>query len=122
MSLMASGKEWLNRFLQYDFDDAYFNDVDSSNGNDLNYDDQVDSECDNEEEEAEFNVANPIVRKMYAYMQRHFDKQPMRTSMLIESGYMDELYEGNPLKCYEKFRMTCPLLIHLVDELNWHGI
>lgn len=34
---------------------------------------------------------------------------------------MDELYEGNPLKCYEMFRMTCSLLIHLVDELNRHG-
>ena len=64
---------------------------------------------------------NPLVGEMYAYMQRHFDKQPMRTSMLTESGYMDELYEGNPLKCYEMFRMTRPLLIHLMDKLNQHG-
>jgi len=33
---------------------------------------------------------------------------------------MDELYLGNPLKCYEMFCMTRPLLIHLVDELNRH--
>ena len=34
---MASGNEWLDTFLQYDFDDA--NNVDSSNGGDLNDDD-----------------------------------------------------------------------------------
>ena len=118
---MESGNEWLDTFLQYDFDGAYFNNVDSSNGSDLNDDDWRDLECDNEEEEAEFNVVNPIVGEMNAYMQQNFDKQPMRTSMLIESGYMDELYKGNPLKCYEMFCMTRPLLIHLVDELNQDG-
>ena len=66
-SLMASGNEWLDTFLQYDFDDA--NNVDSSNGDDLNDDDWTDSECDSKEEEAEFNLVNPIVREMYAYMQ-----------------------------------------------------
>ena len=45
----------------------------------------------------------------------------MRTSMLTNRGYMDELYEGNPLKCYEIFRITRPLLIQLMDELNQHG-
>ena len=34
---------------------------------------------------------------------------------------MDELYEGNPLKCYEIFCITRPLLIHLMDELNQYG-
>ena len=64
---MASVNEWLDTFLQYDFDDA--NNVDSSNGGDLNDDDWTDSECDSKEEEAEFNLVNPIVREMYAYMQ-----------------------------------------------------
>nr|POE72695.1 hypothetical protein CFP56_18694 [Quercus suber]POE72697.1 hypothetical protein CFP56_18696 [Quercus suber] len=58
----------INTFLQYDFDDAYFNDVDSSNGGDLNDDDWTDSECDSEEE-VEFNLVNPIVEEIYAYMQ-----------------------------------------------------
>ena len=49
---------------------------------------------------------NPIVQEMYAYMQWHFDKQPMRKNMLTGSAYMDELIEGNPLKCYEMFHMT----------------
>ena len=43
---------------------------------------------------------------MYAYIQWHFDKQPMLTSMLTGSTYMDELTEDNPLKCYEMFHMT----------------
>ena len=64
---MASGNEQLDTFLQYDFDDA--NNIDSSNGGDLNDDDWTDSECDSKEEEAEFNLVNPIVKEMYAYMQ-----------------------------------------------------
>ena len=71
---MASGNEWLDTFLQHDFDDAYFNDVDSSNGSDHNDDDWTDLKCDSKEEEVEFNLVNPIVEEMYAYMQRHFDK------------------------------------------------
>ena len=38
-SLMASGNKWLDTFFQYDFDNDYFNNVDSSNGGDLNDDD-----------------------------------------------------------------------------------
>ena len=64
---------------------------------------------------------NPIVGEMYAYMQWHYDKQPMRTSVLIGKAYMDEVTEGNPTKCDEMFRMTPELLLHLMDELAQHG-
>ena len=64
---MASGNEWLDTFLQYDFDDAYFNDVDSNNAGEDNDDDWTDSKCDSEKE-SEFNIVNPIVGEMYAYM------------------------------------------------------
>ena len=66
-SLMASGNEWLDTFLQYDVDDAYFNDVDSNNAGEDNDDDWTDSKCDSEKE-SEFNIVNPIVGEMYAYM------------------------------------------------------
>ena len=79
----------------------------------------MDSKCDSDE--VEFNLMNPMVKEMYAYMQQHFNKQPMRTSMLTDRGYMDKLYEGNPLKCYEIFRITRPLLIQLMEEFNRHG-
>ena len=45
----------------------------------------------------------------------------MRTSILIGYEYMEELNEGNPFKCYKIFCMTRPLLLHLVDELSYHG-
>ena len=64
---------------------------------------------------------NPIVGEMYAYMQRHYDKQPMRTSALTSRVYMDEVTEGNPAKGFEMFRMTPELLLHLVDDLAQHG-
>ena len=64
---------------------------------------------------------NPIVGEMFVYMQWHYDKQPMRTSTLTDKAYMDEVTEGNPAKCYEMFRMTPELLLHLVDELAQHG-
>ena len=119
-SLMASGNDWLGAFQEYDFDDAYFNNVGSSDACEDNDDDWTDSES-KREEEVEFNLVNPIIRERYAYMQRHFDKQPMRTSMLTGRTYMDEITEGNPTKCYEMFRMTPELLKHLVDELARHG-
>ena len=55
------------------------------------------------------------------YMQRHYDKELMQTSMLTDKAYMDEVTEGNPTKCYKMFRMTPKLLLHLVDELVQHG-
>ncbi|XP_023925094.2 protein ALP1-like [Quercus suber] len=117
---MASGNDWWQAVQEYDFDDAYFNDVGSSNDCEENDDDWPDSEFEREEE-VEFNLVNPIVGEMYAYMQRHYDKQPMRTSALTGKAYMDEVTEGNPAKCYEMFRMTHELLLHLVDELAEHG-
>ena len=118
---MASGNDWWQAIQEYDFDDAYFNNVGSSNDSEFDDDDDwtdLDSES---EEEAEFNLVNPIVGEMYAYMQRHYDKQPMRDSALIGKAYMDEVIEGNPAKCYEMFRMTLELLLHLVDEFAQHG-
>ena len=44
----------------------------------------------------------------------------MHTSVLTENGYMEEVEEGNPKKCFELFHMTRPLLLHLVDELHDH--
>ena len=105
---------------EYDFDDAYFNDVGSSNDCESNDGDWTDSKS-KREEEAKFNLVNPIVREMYAYMQRHYDKQPMRDSVLTGKVYMDEVTEANPAKCYEIFRMTPELLLHLVDKLAQHG-
>ena len=63
---------------------------------------------------------NPLVGEMFTYRQRHYDKQPMHNSILTGQGYMDEL-NSNPNKCFEMFRMTCPYLLHLVDELVGHG-
>ena len=34
---------------------------------------------------------------------------------------MEELEEGNPKKCFELFRMTHQLLLHLMDELRDYG-
>nr|XP_023878540.1 protein ALP1-like [Quercus suber] len=105
---------------EYDFDDAYFNNVGSSNDSEENDDDWPDSKFEREEE-AKFNLVNPIVGEMYAYMQRHYDKQPMRTSALTGKAYMNKVTEGNPAKYYEMFRMTPELLLHLVDKLAEHG-
>ena len=45
----------------------------------------------------------------------------MRASALTGKAYMDEVTEGNAMNCYEMFRMTSELLLHLVDELAQHG-
>ena len=54
---------------------------------------------------------------MASYVQRG----PMRISILIGNGYMDEVRDGNPQQCLEMFRMSLRLFYHLVDELKQHG-
>ena len=118
---MAYGNDWWRAIQEYDFDDAYFNNIGSSN--DCKFDDDDDwTDSDSErEEETEFNLVNLIVGEMYVYMQRHYDKQPMRASTLTGKAYMDEVIEGNAMNCYEMFCMTPELLLHLMDELVQHG-
>ena len=70
---MAFGNAWWQAIQDYDFDDAYFNDVGSNNDCESNDGDWTDSKSEREEE-AEFNLVNPIVGEMYTYMQRHYDK------------------------------------------------
>ena len=117
---MVSENDWWQAIQEYDFDDAYFNNVGSSNDCDSDDGDWTNSYSEREEE-AEFNLVNPIVEEMYAYMQQHYDKQPMRASALTDKAYMDEVTEGNAMNCYEMFRMTPELLLRLVDELAQHG-
>ena len=52
-----------------------------------------DSNCDSEEE---FDYVNGLVGEMASYVQWHYDKRPMHTSILTGSGYMDEVRDGNP--------------------------
>ena len=73
---MSPTNDWWQAIQDYDFDDAYFNDVGSSNDCEDNDDDWTNSESEREEE-AEFNFVNPIVGEMYVYMQHHYDKEPM---------------------------------------------
>lgn len=85
-------------------------------GDDTNYD-YIDTnlDCDNEEE---FDYVNGLVGEMASYVQRHYDRCPMRTSIFIGSGYMDEVRDGNPQQCFEMFRMFLWLFYHLVDKLK----
>ena len=117
---MTSRSEWLDEFLAYDFDESYFDNVDVDGaGDDTNDDDRCSSKCDSKDE-AEFDFVNPLVGEMFAYMQQHYDKQPMCDSILTGQGYMDEL-DSNSNKCFEMFCMTRLYLLHLVDELVGHG-
>ena len=117
---MVSRSEWLDAFLAYDFDKSYFDNVDANDvGDDSDDDDWWGSECDSKDE-AMFDFVNPLIGEMFAYMQRHYDKKPMRDSILMGQGYMDKL-ENNPNKCFEMFRMIHSCLLHLVDELVSHG-
>ena len=69
---MALENEWLAKFLEYDFDNAYFNNVNYIDTDEDNDNDWLDSKCDSEDE-ADFDFANLIVWEMFAYLQRHCD-------------------------------------------------
>nr|POE95371.1 hypothetical protein CFP56_22632 [Quercus suber] len=129
-------------FWTFDFDNAYFDsnddgmensgcgddmdvsdcdhDMDVSNcDHDMDIDANTDSDYDSEEDE--FWIVFPLVSEMVAYFQRHYDKRPMRTSILSGKDYMDEVGDGNPTNCHDMFCMTLNLFYHLVDELKHHG-
>ena len=117
---MALGAEWLDTFLHYDFDGSYFNDVNVDAACEDTDEGSSNSECDSEDE-VEFDFVNPLVEEMFAYLQRHYDKQLMCISILMGNGNMEELEDCNLKKCFEMFPMTCLLLLHLMDELRGHG-
>lgn len=125
----------------YDFDDLFFNQDaqmhefcnDTRQGclnldhdilhsrYDTNYDwsdTDTNSDCDSEEE---FDYVYGLVGEIASYVQRHYDKHPMHTSILTASGYMDEVRDGNSKQCFEMFRMSLQLFYHLVDEQKQHG-
>ena len=129
-------------FWTFDFDDAYFDsnddDMESSRcGGDMDvndYDHNMDvSDCDDDmnihvntdsdydSKEEKFWIVFPLVGKMVAYFQRHYDKRPMRTSILCGKDYMAEVRDGNPTNCHDMFCVTLDLFYHLVDELKQHG-
>lgn len=72
---MSDDNDW-QAFLQFDFNYAYFNPNVGMNSGDNTDNDRLDSESDDNSEE-EFDLVNPIVGKMFAYMQRHYYKQPI---------------------------------------------
>nr|POF00605.1 hypothetical protein CFP56_27678 [Quercus suber] len=129
-----------DKFWTYDFDNAYFsndfemqcedNDFDDDylnsdkemiNGS-YDYDDPFfNQDVDMHGEEEEFDYINGLVGEMTSYEQCHYNKRLMRTSILIGSGYMEEVRDGNPKQCLEMFRMSLRLFYHFVDELKWHG-
>ena len=126
-------------FWQYDFDDAYFNsdDDDMDSGDDMDTsssDDDMDiSDCDDDmeigvdidsdydSEEEEFWIVFPFFGETVAYFQWHYDKRPMRTSILSWKDYMAEVRDGNPTNCHDMFRMTLDLFYYLVDGLKQNG-
>ena len=129
-------------FQQYDFDDAYFNsdnddmdiggcgdDMDSGFSGDnmdiIECDDDINTSVDTnseyDSEEEEFWFVFPLIGEMVAYFQQHYDKRPMRTSILSGKDYIAKVRNGNPTNCHDMFHMTLDLFYHLVDELKHHG-
>ena len=117
-------------FWTFDFDDNYFDtdddDMESSKcGDDMDVSDcdhdmeiGVDTDSDYDRDEEEFWIVFPFVSEMVAYFQWHYDKRPMRTSILSGKDYMAKVRDGNPTNCHDMFHMTLDLFYHLVDELK----
>nr|POE69363.1 hypothetical protein CFP56_08618 [Quercus suber] len=128
-------------FWQYDFDNAYFDSNDDDMdiggcGDDMDSgfscDDMDINDCDDDitigantdskydSEEEEFWFVFPLIGKMVAYFQWHYDKRRMRTSILSGRDYMAEVRDSNPTNYHDMFCMTLDLFYHLVDELKHH--
>ena len=81
----------------------------------------VDTDSKYDSEEKEFWFVFPLIGKMVAYFQRHYDKCPQRTGILSGSDYMAKVRDGNPTNCHDMFCITLDLFYHLVDELKHYG-
>ncbi|XP_023873797.1 uncharacterized protein LOC111986405 [Quercus suber] len=96
-------------------DDIDINDCDD----DMDIGVETDSDYNSKEEELWFVF--PLVGKMVAYFQWHYDKCPMHTSILSGKDYMAKVRDDNPSNYRDMFRITLDLFYHLVDELKHHG-
>ncbi|XLU33672.1 hypothetical protein S245_069738, partial [Arachis hypogaea] len=49
------------------------------------------------------------------YFLKYVVKNPRRTSRLTGSGWVNELLNGHPIRCYQQFRMKKLVFLHLCD-------
>nr|XP_043639264.1 protein ALP1-like [Erigeron canadensis] len=61
---------------------------------------------------------------MFMYLKKHvkLDRKPCRTSTLSEKEYLREIVCGNPIQCYELFRMKPHVFLNLCDKLKLLGL
>lgn len=63
---------------------------------------------------------------IFAYLKKHtklfMDRLPCRTSILSGKEYTREILCGNPIQCYELFRMKPHVFLNLCDKLKLLGL
>jgi hypothetical protein len=56
------------------------------------------------------------------YVDKHYFKQPQRTSILSGCAYIEEILHGNDSTCFEMFRVHIPVFRHLCYTLRLHRL
>ena len=78
----------------------------------------ADSNLDHDDSDIELEIAIAYVQLCIEYVQKHYMKRPMCTSILSGKLYVKEVLEGYPQVCYDIFRMDKHIFKHLCNELK----
>ena len=78
----------------------------------------VDHDTDDELNDVEHEIMTAYVAIYIDYIQTHYLKTSMCTSILLGKSYVHETLEGHPQICYNTFRMGKHVFLHLCSELK----
>ena len=78
----------------------------------------VDRNTDYKHSDVEHEIMLAYVAICIDYVQKHYLKTLMRTSILSGKSYMQETLKGHPQTCYNTIRMDKHVFLHLCSELK----
>ena len=78
----------------------------------------ADRNTDDELSDIKHKIMTAYIAIYIDYIQTHYLKTPMCTSILSRKSYVQETLEGNPQTCYDTFLMDKHMFLHLCSELK----
>jgi hypothetical protein len=77
-----------------------------------------DSETNSDVSDGMHNANETFLKMSVDYVNKYYNKRPIRTSKLSGDAFMKEVLNGHPRVCYEMFRIDIDVLRHLYNKLK----
>jgi hypothetical protein len=69
----------------------------------------------------DYYMITKYLKTSMEYVDKHYFKQPQRTSILSGRAYIEEILNDNDSTCFEMFRVHIPVFHHLCYTLRLHS-